>query len=83
METGQIVYSKGGRDKGRPFIVTSVEGDYVYLADGRLRKLEHPKKKKSKHVQATNEINETIKKKLENKDYILDAEIRKALKMEA
>ena len=43
---GQIVYSKSGRDKNLPFIVISVEGDYLYLADGELRKLEQPKRKK-------------------------------------
>ena len=47
--TGQIVYSKAGRDKKRCFIILKVEGEYVYLADGELRKVESPKKKKVKH----------------------------------
>ena len=48
---GQVVYSISGRDKTMPFIVLAEEGDYLYLADGKLRTLEHPKKKKKKHVQ--------------------------------
>ena len=44
--TGQIVYSKAGRDQKRCFVVLKVEGEYVYLADGDLRKVETPKKKK-------------------------------------
>lgn len=77
---GQVVYSKGGRDKGKPFIITAVEGEYVYLADGNLRKLEKPKKKKQKHVQMTKFVHEQVKQKLETKSYILDADIKKALK---
>lgn len=79
MEIGQVVYSKNGRDKGLPFIVKSIEGEYVFLVDGDLRKLEKPKKKKMRHVQITNYVCHEIKSKLENNSYILDAEIRKAL----
>ena len=46
-ETGQIVFSKCGHDKTLPFIVTAVDGEYLYLADGKSRRLEHPKRKKS------------------------------------
>ena len=77
---GQIVYSISGRDKAKSFIVTKVDGQYVYIADGDLRKLDKPKKKKIKHIQATNFVDETIKQKIENNEYLLDADIRKALK---
>ena len=77
---GQIVYSKSGRDKNMAFMVVSVEGDYLYLADGRLRKLEQPKRKKIKHVQGTNCINIELKQKLETESYIQNAELAKALK---
>ncbi len=77
---GQVVYSKSGRDKTMPFIVISVDGDYLYLADGKRRTLEHPKKKKIKHVQKTNYICENIKEKLENESYLLNADVSKALK---
>lgn len=42
---GSIVRSIAGRDKGDLFIVLSREGDFVYLANGELRKVDHPKKK--------------------------------------
>ena len=51
IELGMIVYSKSGRDKGRPFVVTGIEGDYVYLVDGDMRKLAKPKRKKKIHLQ--------------------------------
>ena len=40
---GSIVRSIAGRDKGDLFIVLSREGDFVYLANGELRKVDHPK----------------------------------------
>lgn len=76
---GQVVFSKCGRDRGRAFIISEVSEEYLYLIDGRLRTLEHPKKKKYKHVQKTNYLKLEIKEKLENRSYILDAEIFKAL----
>ena len=47
---GDLVVSRAGRDKGRPFVVLSAEEGYVYLVDGDLRKLDRPKKKKRMHV---------------------------------
>jgi ribosomal protein L14E/L6E/L27E len=56
MTVGQMVYSKSGRDKGMLFIIVAIEGEYAYLADGNVRRLEKPKKKKIKHIQHTNTI---------------------------
>ena len=47
---GDLVVSRAGRDKGRPFVVLRTEGEFVYLVDGALRRLEKPKKKKRMHV---------------------------------
>ena len=77
---GQVVFSKSGRDKAMPFIIVGIDGDYVYLADGKLRKLEKPKKKKKMHVQICNDIIEDIKTKLENALYLNDSDLRKALR---
>ncbi len=77
---GQVVFSKSGHDKSLPFIVVDFDEDYVYLADGKRRLLEKPKKKKKMHVQICNDIIEEIKTKLENNLYLDDADLRKALK---
>ncbi len=50
---GQIVKSLAGRDKTIMFAVVKTEGEFVFLADGRNRKTETPKKKKAKHIQTT------------------------------
>ncbi|MBO5561912.1 MAG: RNA-binding protein [Firmicutes bacterium] len=76
---GQVVFSKSGRDKALPFIVVDCDDTYVYLVDGRLRRLEKPKKKKKIHVQITKNVDMTINRKLNDNEYLLDADIRKAL----
>ena len=50
VRVGDLVVSRAGRDKGRPFVVLGAEEGFVYLVDGDLRKLDRPKKKKRMHV---------------------------------
>ncbi len=48
---GMLAKSKQGHDKGELFLIIKEEDPYVFLADGKGRTLEKPKKKKKKHVQ--------------------------------
>ena len=78
---GRVINSNAGRDKGKLFIVTEmVDDEFVLLADGDLRKIEKPKKKKIKHVKFTDITLEEIRTKLEKHDKITNAELRKALR---
>lgn len=79
-QIGQVVYSKSGHDKGNVQLIAAIEGEYLYLVDGKRRKLEKPKRKKKIHVQPTAEVVEEIAQKLQQGSYLLDAEIKKALK---
>ena len=58
---GQLVRSKAGRDKTRTLAV--LEGEMLLLADGNLRKVGDPKRKKAKHVAPTTTVlaNELLK----------------------
>jgi len=77
IKTGQVVFSKSGRDKGKSFVVIDVQDEYLFLVDGKLRTLSNPKKKKVKHVQPTNHVCE-----LQTDGRALqDANIRKQLAM--
>ncbi len=76
---GQVVYSKCGHDKGKAFIITSLEENFAYIADGCSRTLDKPKRKKLKHLQVTGCIFEDIKRKILDKEYILNSDIKKAL----
>ena len=77
---GQLVFSKSGRDKGKLFIVINIEGDYLYLADGKFRKIETPKKKKYKHVQKVNYVVDQIKGKIQEESHLKNADLRQAIK---
>ncbi len=50
---GRLVRSKAGRDKGRTLAVLAVDGQMLLVADGRLRRLQQPKRKKLRHVAPT------------------------------
>ena len=77
---GNIVKSLAGRDKGRYFvIIDNIDDDYVLIADGDLRKIEKPKKKKKKHLEYLNISLEIFNTKVYNIEKIYDIDLRKAL----
>ena len=80
-QIGQVVYSKSGHDQGDVQMICAIEGEYLLLADGRRRKLEKPKRKKKKHVQPTFYVEKDVAAKLQTGEYLLDADIKKALKV--
>lgn len=61
---GQSVRSIAGRDNGREYVVVGTDGNYVYVADGAIRKLENPKKKKLRHIQGSYNVSEEIAERL-------------------
>lgn len=60
IKVGSVVFSKAGHDKGAVLLVVGVENGYAYVSDGRLRRIEKPKKKKLKHLQGTHYITDSI-----------------------
>jgi len=81
LRLGQVVKSKAGRDKGRYFVIIGIEGDqYLFLADGDLRKMDNAKKKKTKHVAKLNIVLEQVADKLEQGKRVTNVELRKHLK---
>lgn len=52
-QLGQIVKAKAGRDKDGFFVILKLDGKYAYIADGRRRKVDLPKKKKLIHLVPT------------------------------
>jgi large subunit ribosomal protein L14e len=81
VEVGRVVESKAGRDKGRLLLITGiVDEQYVTIADGDLRVLERPKKKKLKHLRLRPQILSSIAEKLASGTKVFDAELRSALR---
>lgn len=75
-QAGCLVRSLAGHDKGGLFLIIKEEAEYVYLADGKLRTVEKPKRKKKKHVQLSGIREETLTEKLKNGSTVTDEEIK-------
>ena len=76
---GEFVYATSGRDAGKCFIVISCEDNYLYLCDGKSRKVSNPKKKKIKHVRLTGDKDDFIVNKLETVGKLTNKEVRYSL----
>ncbi len=55
---GSVVRAKAGRDRDKFFVVLQTDGGYAYIADGKRRKVQKPKKKKLIHLAPTNTVYE-------------------------
>ena len=48
---GMLATSKAGHDKDSVYVIIREDGEYIYVADGRVRTTERPKRKNKKHIQ--------------------------------
>lgn len=76
---GSLVISKNGRDKDKYFLVVKIEDDYVYLCDGDMRKIDNPKKKKQKHIQATKYFSEDMANKIHENVKLTNRNVKDAI----
>ena len=79
IDKSSLVVSKAGRDQGQLFYVIDADEQYVYLADGKSRRLEKPKRKKRKHVEQIPRTESRIAEKIRNGEKVLNSELRKEL----
>ena len=49
--TGFLASSKAGHDKDKIYVIIREDTEYVWLADGRIKTVSNPKKKRKKHIQ--------------------------------
>ncbi len=83
IEVGAVVVSKMGRDEGRRFLVVrEVDSDFVLLADGKLRTMDHLKKKRRKHLKTTGVVVRELRDRLCEGAAVEDHEVRSWLKRE-
>ena len=79
-EIGRAVVSRQGRDAGRCFVVLHVvDEQFVLMADGLTRKLDHLKKKKIKHLHPKPVKMEGVAEKYAAHQ-LLDSDLRKFLR---
>ena len=66
---GSVVRAEAGRDGGGYFVIVDADEKYCFIADGKSRKLEKPKRKNIKHIRTTDsmiDLNDITDKKLRN-----------------
>lgn len=80
LQIGCVVYSKKGRDSGNYYMITAMDETYVWVCDGKSRKLAHPKKKNNKHVKSNGIILTNIAQKLLENKKVFDSELSSALR---
>ena len=79
IDKSSLVVSKAGRDQGQLFYVVDTDEQYVYLADGKSRRLEKPKRKKRKHIEQIPRTESRIAEEIRNGEKVLNSELRKEL----
>ena len=69
---GMVVKSLKGQDSGEYYAVVGTDEKYVYVANGKTKKLNSPKRKNPAHLSAVNEP-------IINTDEVTDKVLRKKL----
>ena len=77
---GGYAASVAGHDSGKYYVIIKMDSEYVYLVDGRIRTLSHPKKKKMKHIKMLEQSDQTLVDKVTNIT-VRNEEIKRAIKM--
>lgn len=80
IELGMLAKSKAGHDCNEIYIIVDIINDSVFLADGKIKRIDSPKRKNIKHIQIIKKKDETLSKKLEAKEKVFDEEIKKVIK---
>ena len=80
LKSGIAAVSLKGRDKGRTFVVLyELDADFVLVADGALRGINRPKKKRRKHLRAIGHEMPGLREAYEAQT-LMDQQIRAFLK---
>ena len=79
IQISDVVISAAGRDQGEWFYVIGREEGFLFLANGKNRTLENPKRKKQKHVEKVLRSETRVAEKLLSGDKVLNGELRRDL----
>ncbi len=74
-----VVVSAAGRDRGQWFYVIAQDQTYLYLANGKERSMDRPKRKKRRHVQKVLRSETRVAGKILAGDKVLNGELRRDL----
>ncbi len=80
LKTGGFAVSRAGHDLDEYYVIFQIDSEYVYLVDGRIRTISHPKKKKVKHVDGLESFDPILASKVCDRT-VKDEEIKRAIKL--
>ncbi|MBO5224306.1 MAG: KOW domain-containing RNA-binding protein [Clostridia bacterium] len=69
MQRGDVVKSLKGRDAGSIYAVILIKDGIAYLANGRNRTVENPKKKNVKHLEVLASVQDFVAKDTDIRKY--------------
>lgn len=78
---GKLAISKSGHDKDSIYVIIKEEAADVYLADGRLKPIDKPKRKNKKHIQIIKKLPKEITEILAQNKEFRNEEIKYAIKL--
>ena len=79
LQIADVVRSTAGRDTDKWFYVIDLDETYLYLANGKDRSLEQPKRKKRKHAKKVLRSETRVALKIQSGDKVLNSELRRDL----
>ncbi len=79
IQISDVVMSTAGRDQGEWFYVIDTDPVYLFLANGKDRTIEKPKRKKRKHTKKVLRSETRVAGKILSGDKVLNSELRRDL----
>ena len=79
IQISDVVMSTAGRDQGKCFYVIDADPVYLFLANGKDRTIEKPKRKKRKHTKKVLRSETRVAGKILSGDKVLNSELRRDL----
>lgn len=79
IQISDVVMSTAGRDQGECFYVIDADPVYLFLANGKDRTIEKPKRKKRKHTKKVLRSETRVAGKILSGDKVLNSELRRDL----
>ena len=80
-EIGCFGVSRAGHDRNEIYVIINSDEEYVYLADGKSKTVDKPKKKKKKHIQIIVHVDQVIQTKLSQNKLFINEDIKRAIKL--
>ncbi len=80
--TGKLALSIAGNDRGSIYYILKAEDPYLWLTDGKHRKVSAPKKKKRKHVELIKYLPDSVREYQSQKtEPLSDADISRIIRL--